>query len=288
MEGLLTPVSTSYKSPDQEKDDALVEVQLSKPASGPARSFSKASTPGEALEILQNEPDYESLISTLRWLALGTADFSIFLPSPSAAQIVHVLVSETLPTYWSTFQAQAGKKGRGKSRSRLSSDLESLLTCLRSVTGLNALLLNLRQFIQKSKEPKKAAGSSDIQGALRSLIQVICALLEGEEAIEALSKTIWNSQESIVKQKAIWSEFLSIIAGGKILGIAAEAEDVINRLSKEVGDKNWVAEGTTYSKWLASNISRWAFALKLDEEGGWRACAELLSKSFRLGHTGIY
>jgi len=72
----------------------------------------------------------------------------------------------------------------------------------------------------------------------------------------------------------------------RYLGIGAEAETIINELSKGFGEKYWVSDGTLYSKWLASNISQWASALDLSQESEWKACVELLSKSFRLGYTG--
>jgi len=70
------------------------------------------------------------------------------------------------------------------------------------------------------------------------------------------------------------------------LGIAAEAEDVINGLSKKVGEKHWIADGSPYSSWLALNLTHWIKKLPADVEDAWKCCGELISKSFRLGHTG--
>ena len=70
------------------------------------------------------------------------------------------------------------------------------------------------------------------------------------------------------------------------MGISAEAEDVINELSKKIGEKHWVSNGRLYSNWLACNISHWAQSPISDTENDLKSCAELLSKSFRLGYTG--
>ncbi|PVH88550.1 hypothetical protein DL98DRAFT_566156 [Cadophora sp. DSE1049] len=285
MEGLLTPVTTSYKNQSRGSGDALIEVvKAPEPKSKP--QFQTASTPAEALEILRNEPDHETLIYTLRFLRKSEQDFDITSPSPLAAQLVHTLVSDTVPNHWHVLQESPNdrKEKDGKHR-RKSPDLEILLSCLRSVTGLNSVLLSLKQQIQKSKEVKKSIGGPKIEEILATNLQLLQALLGGNKTVSILWKTICATSDGQPKQKAVWNEFLGLAAGGKLLGIAAESEDVINDLSKEIGERHWVADGTLYSRWLSQNITYWAKNLPSDSEVGWKSCAELLSKSFRLGHT---
>ena len=285
MEGLLTPVSTSYKSQDKKEEVALVEVpKVSKPITKP--TF-QASAPEEALEILKNEPDYEALILTLRFLGKSNPDFSISSPSPVASQLVHVLVSEILPNYWDVlYVPEKISKGGKQRKKRHQPDLELLLTCLRSVTGLNAILLSLKRHIQVSKEAKKAVGGPTIQEILTILLQALSALLEGDQTAEKIWSVIWGSSDPPQKQKTMWNEFLGLVGGGKILGTAAEAEDIVNDLSQKIGEKYWTADGSLYSSWLARNLSYWATSLPTDSENGWKCCSELLTRSFRLGHTG--
>jgi telomere length regulation protein len=285
MEGLLTPVSTLYKSQDKKEEAVLIEVpKSSKPITNP--TF-QASTPTEALEILKNEPDYEALISTLRFLGKSNFDFRVTSPSPIASQLIHVLVSEILPNYWNVlYVPEKNSKGGKQRKIRHQADLELFLTCLRSVTGLNALLLSLKRHIQLSKETKKAVGGPKVQDIITILLQVLSALLEGVQTVEKIWSVIWGSTDPPQKQKTIWNELLGLIGGGKILGTAAEAEDVVNDLSQKIGEKYWIADGSLYSSWLARNISYWATSLPTDSENGWKCCSELLTKSFRLGYTG--
>lgn len=244
----------------------------------------KASTPAEALEILKHEPDYDTLISTLRFLQHPGEGFQITSPSPIAAQLVHVLVFETVPNYWEILLPS--KKARTSKRK--SNDLQLLFLCLKSVTGLNAILLGLKQRIQQSKEAKKAVGGPSIREVLSILLQVLESLLEGSDAIETVWRSIQNSSDAASKQKAIWQEFLGLVGGGKILGLSAEAEDVINDLSVKVDAKPklWITNGSQYSLWLAQNISYWAISLPPGSESAFKDCASILSKSLRLGHTG--
>jgi telomere length regulation protein len=287
MEGILTPVSTIYKSPDPITDAFLTEVRATEvTAPKITRNAKKPESPDEALEVLRNEPDYESLILTLQYFTTGAPQFSITSPSPLASQLVHVLVSEILPTYWNVLHASKPGENSGKNGySKRSTDLKLLLFCLRSVTGLNAILFCLKQLIPKSKEPKKSFSGQSIQDTLTSLLEALSAVLEGNRTVQKISYTIWNVSETTSMQRTLWIEFLGLMSG-KILGIAAETEDVIGELSKDIGEKYWISDGRLYSLWLARNIGYWARSSGPNSDNVWTGCAELLSKSFRLGYTG--
>ncbi|TVY53561.1 DNA replication checkpoint protein tel2 [Lachnellula cervina] len=285
MEGLLNPVSISYKSKDKKEDAILVEVPRAPRAT--TKPTFQASTPEEALEILKNEPDYQALTSTLRFLGKPNHDFNIASPSPVASQLVHALVAETLPNYWNVVYEPEEKtpKGGKQRENRHLPDLELLLKCLRSVTGLNAILLSLKRHVQLSKETKKTPGGPNLQDILVILLQVLSSLLKGDQSVERIWRAIWASSDPPQNQRTIWNEFLGLVGGGKILGTVAEAEDIVNDLSQKIGEKYWIADGSLYSSWLARNISNWAKSLPKDSANGWKCCSELLTKTFRLGYT---
>ncbi|KAK2626739.1 hypothetical protein QTJ16_003914 [Diplocarpon rosae] len=281
MEGLLAPVSTSYIKGSKTTGDALIEAPRTS-APRPKSTF-QASTPAEALEILRNEPDYNTLVSTLRFLGKSTQDFDIKSPSPLAAQLVHTLVSDTVPNYWDVLHLEHGRKKGPQKNNHTSPDFQILLSCLQSVTGLNAIVLSLKQQIEKSRELKKAVGGPRIQDVLSVLLQLLQALLQGIKTVSIIWNSIYNAHVSPSRQKAVWNEFLGLVGGGKLLGITAEAEDIVNNLSKKIGEKYWVADGTLYSRWLSENIVHWAKTLPSESENAWKDCADLLSKSSRLG-----
>jgi telomere length regulation protein len=281
MEGLLTPVGISYKNSGEIGDDAFIEIP--KPYKPAPKASAQASSPAEALEILRSEPDHDTLLSTLKFLGKEQSDFSITSPSPIAAQLVYVLVSDTVPTYWNVLQELSRRKKAAKQES----SLEILLSCLRSVTGLNAVVLSLKQHIQLSKETQKAVGGPNIQSILVILLQLLQSLLGYNQTVEAIWKNIHHSSNIPANQKAIWNKFLGLIGNGKILGVAAEAEDIINHLSKKVGERYWIADATLYCLWLTRNVTHWSRNLSADSEIEIKGCGELLSKSFRLGYTGM-
>jgi telomere length regulation protein len=213
-------------------------------------------------------------------------DFNIQSPSPLASQLVHVLVSEIVPNYWIVLQAGKKSKLAKQESSSRKSELDLLLSCLRSVLGINSVLLSLKRHIQQSKESKKAVGGPNFEELLRIFLQLLQALLEGPRTIEIVWRSIYEASGPQSKQEAVWNEFLSLVGSGKILGIAAEAEDVINELSDDVGEKHWIADGAFFSSWVARNLTYWVTNLPIDSENASKCCGELLSKAFRLGYTG--
>lgn len=281
MDELLIQVSTSYKGSNPGVDHGLVEVR--KPPDIP-RPTSDAASPADALKILRGEPDYETLVKTLQYLHSKSSGIDIASPSAHTSQLVHALVSDILPNYWNTLQDEEATLVKG--RSKRTSPMKLFLSCLRSVTGLNAILLSLKQATQQSRTPKKTIGGGNIQDTLSRLLQVISRLLEGNEIVQTISGKIFESDMPL-RRKAMWNEFVSSIAGGKILGNCAEADDIINDLDKSIHLKHWVSDGALYSEWLAKNITKWAISMSLDsDEDSWKCCSELLSKSLRLGYGG--
>ncbi|KAH6675690.1 telomere length regulation protein-domain-containing protein [Halenospora varia] len=294
MEGLLTPVRTIYKT-ESEKQNALIEVpRQSESISKVHKPASQATTPEEVLEILKNEPDHGALISALGFLTKDNSKFSLSNPSPLSSQILHAIVSEVLPNYWGVLYSSKGKSlsKTKKGRRKFSSDLELLLDCLRNVTGLNAIVLSLKRHIQLSKETKKVVGGPKVEEILRILLQTLEALLDGDDVAQKISFTVWDLPYPPRQKYVIWKEFRGLVGSGKIIGIAAEAENVISDRSKTpLENRVWISDSGLYSFWLARNIAHWAKSLPPDAElppdakQSWTCCSELLSGVNRLGHT---
>lgn len=285
MEALLLPVSTSYTP----KKDLLIEVSKGEaPKRVKQSSLVQASTPEEALEILKNEPDYEALLSTLRFLHKSTSKFNIHSPGPLASQLIQVLVTEIVPNYWAVLRDSDGRhtlvQKNGKSKNKGHSEL--LLSCLRSVPGFGAMALKIKQDIKITRSTNNKVGEKGGHQNLSSLLQVLEKLLEGETAVQILWETVVCASGVQATRKGLWKEALAIF-GGKLSGLVAESEDLLKASKAETSQACWIADGSLYAGWLSENICSWVQALRTDDEQGWKACGELLSKSLRLGHTGI-
>ncbi|KAK6603191.1 telomere length regulation protein [Botrytis cinerea] len=259
MDDLLTPVSIVYKRQEQKDENALIEVSTSSPLIQPVKKAPSnpihISSAEQALKTLKNQPSFDDLKSALEFLDNET-DFSITSPGPLASQLVHVLVSEVTPNYWSVLHESGGKTKKNKQ----SPILKLLLNSIRSTTG------------------------SSIEESIKIQLQLCVEVLEGESTIEKLWNTITSSSDAPIKQRVLFNEFLALIGSGKIIGVTAEAEAISNELSKQPSEKYWVADGGSYSRWLSQNIIFWLKVLPQDSEKAWKSCNELFGKCLRLGH----
>lgn len=276
MDGLLTPVS-SYRA-----NEKPVETKAPKRAA----SHSAPKSAEDALEIFRHEPDYESLVSTLRFLSPGKSApedvFNIARPGPLSAQIVQVLVSEIVPNYWALLKEDSHDD------SKASSPLRQLLRCLRSITGINSIIIRLRALIQETKsEAKGAPRRSDVSMNLGILLDLLCHILDGDGAVYQIWGSAAASLDNEAKIRPLAHELVAIFGSGRILSLSAEAADLVAKTSNNKdtnGDGIWLADALKYTKWLGRNIVKW-----LESDSAARqikVCSEIFVKALQLGHSG--
>lgn len=257
----------------------------SNPASkSDARQRKALTTPEEALEILKNEPDYNLLISVLTFLSQQKKPSfpSIKSPTPLNAQLIQVLVSEIVPNYWALLiedidQAQTIKK----------SGLNLLLFCLSSITGVNAILARLRALIQETKGSNHPAQLKrpDISLNLGILLDVLSRVLQPDNWLSEAYRVAVSGEEAPAKVRPRVQEIVSTIGGGRIVSLAAEAEDVLkNDPAVRRTDALWPAESKQFTQWLGRNVvSLLRSDLGADEK---KFASDVFGKALRLGHYG--
>jgi telomere length regulation protein len=272
MASFLTPVSQSYRKTNASdellslsKDDRLVKE--------PWGVFKGASLE-EALEALRNQPSFNTLLSVLKYLHNGGNHkhrFEIKSPTPLNAQIIHVLVTEIVPNYWTVLQESPDR-----------SDIEVLLTCLRSLPGINATLTYLRSLIREARSESKDLKNSYIIFNLVYALDLLASLFRDEGEM----MRIWNHIVSMDKSalvRPLRHEFLSVFTNGKIVSLAAEAEDICRQAGRLI-EPLWVADNKRYIDWLAHSLVEWTKSRVSDED--LKLCAELGARAMRLGHAG--
>ncbi|KAK0733972.1 telomere length regulation protein-domain-containing protein [Lasiosphaeria miniovina] len=288
MDGLLTPVATLHTN-EKVKGTGLQVLQESssrhqhesetKPK--PKSHKHPPNSPEDALETLRNEPDYESLISTLRFLAHGPpqdpALFGIKMPGPLSAQLVQVLVSEIVPNYWTLLQQDFnGSRGSGT---------ELLLACLRSITGINAILVRLRALTQEAKsEVGSKAKRPDLSVNLGILLSLLCHVLQGDNRVREIWQATTSGLDPRARARPLSQELLSIFGGGRIVGLTAEATTFVDtaKVQGSGDDDVWPADAVKYTKWLGQNIVAWQQSGPSQDES--KFCSDLFAKALRLGH----
>ncbi|KAL3964109.1 hypothetical protein ACCO45_001113 [Purpureocillium lilacinum] len=281
MDGLLTPVSTTYRRATRDSEPLLTEVKPTRQVKE-ATTISDVSSPDDALEILKNQPGYDTLIAVLRYLTAEPSSPAAFhLQTPDAA-IVHVLVTEIIPNYWALLQEESTEDGTGPTSAN-PDDAELALRCLRSVTGLNAVVTHLKAMIQESRAVGKGPKRPDLQLHLTLFLDLLNGLLKGEHTIRAIWTASTARLTEAAQRKIQSQQLLSVISSGRILSTAAEAAAVVGTDEIPAASR-WITDGIEFSKWISLNVASWTRREPGDAETTF--CADLVQRSLSLGYTG--
>ncbi|KAI0483175.1 telomere length regulation protein-domain-containing protein [Xylariaceae sp. FL0804] len=276
MADFLTPVSQTYRNAPQD-GQSLNRPRPAEPAANPRPEF-KGRSPEEALEVLKSQPSYDALVSVLKYLKKGanhTQAFNIRTPSPQSAQIIHMLVTEIVPNYWTVLRDSAHDPNGG--------GFELLLASLRSLTGVNAVLACMRVLIREARGDKTGLKKSHAVFSLSFVLELLSRLLETDQSIRGMWSSISSLHEPALL-RPMRQEFLSMLSSGKVISVSAEAEDVCRQGDKLDG-RVWTADGKLYVDWLGRNLVDWAGAGTGDEDI--KLCAEITARAMRLGHPGV-
>lgn len=275
MQDLLTPVTTrAISRPDSKADASHVG------SSPNERSISDICSPDDALQALKSQPSIEQLSNAFQWLdpRKGKAgSFNILKPSPKASQIIFAIIHDVIPSYWSVLN---DTKTPGHARLRI-----ILVRCLNSVSGIGVVASRLGILLKELSVQSQSDRSGTVQ-QIEDLIQ----LLEHTFRKDDFMLSSWNDLSLLVLDKSkrtlAWKELTSLLASGRILTLAAEADHIINESSSSIRESSWLSGGRHYSAWLGRNIAYMADRLRIDNQDERKAVTHLFRKALTLGYTG--
>lgn len=273
MDKLLNPVSRTCTKSNGSEKPFLQEIQTSTPNVATPSSL-KASSVDEVIDILKSEPDYDTLGSALRLLVRGgqkIGGFNIAASGPDAAKVIHVLVTEIVPNYWALLKESATDKGE--------QNLDFLLDTLRSLAGINAILLRLRSLTQELKGEVSGVKRPDVQLNLTIVLDLLCEVLDGDDRIARIWASV-SSGSDVLRQRILAREFTNVLGGGRIISLTAEGGAIASQVEKNTS--HWTANGTEYARWLTRNIVTWSKACPQPDDT--KLKADLLSKAMHLGY----
>jgi telomere length regulation protein len=278
MEGL-TAVSTTYTK-------SRVEVASHGAAPDSTGSLKittgPITTPERAIEALKSEPDYPTLVRVLEYLSGSKQNqnhqvaFSIANPSPESAQIIQALVNEIAPNYW-ILLTEGAATSAGDFIFKKGSDASLFLASLRSIAGINAVVVRLRALIQEAKSDQGGPRRPDLALNAKILLAVLCGLLD-QNAPKNMYDEVAALVQSVPKRRPVIQEMISVLGGGRIVSVSAEAQ----ALCQEDDARFWVSDGQAYSRWLARSTADWARCSTSEDD--LKVCAELFSRSMSLGY----
>ena len=105
-----------------------------------------------------------------------------------------------------------------------------------------------------------------------------------QKSLEETLDEIWTSSDlqQVYRVPPQWKEFVSLVGSGRILAVAAQADEAIRSKSADVGTRSWIADGRKYARWLGRGIATLAVERRDDVKG----TTDLLKKALSLGYTG--
>ena len=233
----------------------------------------------DVLESLRSKPDHATLGRALRWLnKTGSHNdgFNIKKPGPKAAQIVFTLVNDIVPDYWETLRDES------------SQEKILLAQCLRSVAGIGAITASLRLLLALLKDNQKPAQTT--LASKTQPVDILLNVLDTALAKEDFITVVWYDIKAYCVQpyqrSLQWKELCSLVASGKVLSIASEANLTLRELTPSIKEWCWVGDGSQYAMWLGRCMQHTLKAMKDDDAEGERALSQLLSKGLSLGYPG--
>lgn len=284
MDDLLTAVKTINR--DSESPLVAVETQTRNDALvKPAVDLSQDISSQELVEILKSHPGNNELAAALATLdpfnkSRKINELDIRIPGPTAAQILQILVSTTIPDHWAFLNGKDSKAKDAKCRA-------ALLRCLSSIAGIGSLVAQIRTLIASSWAAAQKAEGSNTHLMIRDLLSVLAALLEPKDFLSRIYTDIVSRHGNLTRQQVAWREFVSLVAAGKILSTAAEAITIANA-SEPISSVSWIGDGPRYATWLGGNIAHLASKIKVDDINDWTSLAFLTGRALSLGYTGKF
>jgi len=204
------------------------------------------------VETLLAQPNEHEILNGLEKFEPFSTD-----PSQSSSAVIYAVVNTTIPSLWSTLAP--------KSRIR-----KLIVSCLGSVSGVNALLMLLNQAsFDKASTPE----SNKIH--LETLVAVLVLVLESDKF--SPRAVIQRYRGYGPKGSLLMNEYISLVAGSKILNSVSKAAK-----GQDTREQLWIVDGKRYTRWLGDGTAR---AIK--SHGPVPEVSNLFGKAMNLGYPCI-
>jgi telomere length regulation protein len=283
MDELLTPISTTYLKPKKE-ELLFTEHKSTNKVHVESAPVTRVGSVDEALNVLKGQPDYSALIAVLHFLTRskpGEGSFSLHTPSPKSAAIIHLLVTEIAPNYW-TLLLEGSSEPSVESNLTPAHDAELFLQCLRSVTGLNAVVAFIKSLNQESKG-SQSSRRPDLPLVRSMFLDILAEVLRGDATIHNLWDVSTGAMSNPALQKTQSHSLVSILAGGRLVSVVAEAASGMPKDQLRT-ESRWITDTLEYTKWVGRNLASCVTTSVSDLE--LHFCQELLRQAMSLGYPG--
>jgi len=255
--------TTKTRSCEDEQPPPVSDLRSAIESSKPV---TKASSPEEALQMLRAKPSADQLLTVLHQLSHADGGFAghgvsfdLHATGPLQTQIVSTLINTIIPDFWPVFDHR---------------QRSVLVACLSNVTGINAVIAQLR-LCTTANTQNAASSSSNVS----DLLSVAGQVLRSADTLAIIHAGLQNAAITDVKRQMAWKDFVNLIGSGKVTSIVAQAEDV----SKSSTNASWLSKGGAYATWLGKNICV-LLGEDLDHVSRIQGASLVLAKAVNLGY----
>ena len=274
MDDLLSPVKTTKTQSKHLESKKILTVEANKASTIPL--VEELRSPEQAIIILQSRPSLKALVNVLRWLHGSTsnrADFNIHCPSPKAAQIIHLLVNDVLPSYWSSLRREA-------------KDL--LVLTLSNLAGISAIVTRMRFLSDCNNDHGEQGLIKEDEKArfLEDLLSVLDATLKRDSFILFLWTNLAAIYPDSMHRWISWKEVVALLASGRLLSTASQADDVVAKTASTTRQRSWLADGSRYSSWIGRNLGYLLVSSEKTDGDRRKAWVHMLQRALTMGHPG--
>ena len=228
--------------------------------------------PEDCYHILRDQPDYESLTSTLLYLSRPPREdpdaFALWIPTPVGGQIIHALVTNTAPNYWANMKEDADV---GQD-----SCMNLFVSCVRCVAGINCILTRLKALIQETRSEGQAKGPPSYL-EVETMLDLLGRVLLGDSIVLGMWRDATTGDHDKPKVKPLTDGMLSLFGSGSIISVTAEAVGLLKDKSPDL----WFSQIPEYTEWLACNVARGQ--LESPTPGQIRFFSQLFERGSHLG-----
>ncbi|KAL8871963.1 MAG: hypothetical protein Q9174_002316 [Haloplaca sp. 1 TL-2023] len=196
-------------------------------------------------EILDSRPQQAELYHVFQWLLPGQFErnnFDIRRQTPQASQIIYKLVNDVLPHHW---------PGICQSSRNIS---HKVAQALRSIGGISAIINRLKILSSwRDGSDMNDKGIAERAKLLGSTLSILDVILSPQRCIV----DIWTHLSSLPnfsQRWLLWKELVALLASGRVLSVASEADRMVTRTSQSVDKSLWLSNGSKYCFWLGENL----------------------------------
>lgn len=280
MNELLVPLKTTktQSSPGGNVESYFLETKRKSLKS----SHGEIRSPEHAQEILRYRPQQEDLRAVLKWLHPSNSSnggFDVHGQTLQASQIIHTLVNDVLPDYWSLLSSEQNEQSRRT--------MDTMILIMSNVSGISILTSRLKTLIGRKEAPEDdhLVRDSGLAEALASAISMLESILKPKDVVYAIWSRLCGSSD-LARRWLLWKELVTLLGSGRVLSTASEADDILEKSSDNIRERSKLSDGSRYCFWLGCNLNRMLVLPMVDENDARKACVQMLERALTLGHVG--